>query len=242
MTLEVASETNRVVRSAEPVADVTIDIGCGSNKKPGAVGLDIRQVPGVDHVVDFTKERLPFDDSTVSRVYSSHCIEHLPDPIHIFKEMTRVARHGATLELWVPYGWHDTAFLWDHRTVWNEEWFMHIGHSQVWFWQPKLGARWRLREVIFAIDGRTRIDLLLNATSVPFALKHMKNVCTEMGVKIEIDKLSPVPAPGESAGAPPPRYYTEARDHAQRTLIAETRADKYIRFRRRLSRLLRGKP
>ena len=39
-----------------------IDLGCGSNKKEGYVGVDILDVPGVDYVTDLSKDPLPFDD------------------------------------------------------------------------------------------------------------------------------------------------------------------------------------
>ena len=38
-----------------------IDLGCGSNKKEGYIGVDILDVPGVDYVTDLSKNPLPFD-------------------------------------------------------------------------------------------------------------------------------------------------------------------------------------
>ena len=46
-----------------------IDIGCGASKKPGHTGIDKAAAPGVDLVVDFERERLPFDDGTVEAIY-----------------------------------------------------------------------------------------------------------------------------------------------------------------------------
>jgi len=217
---------------------VCIDIGCGVKKKPGTIGLDIRPLPGVDRVVDLTREPLPFEDSSVDSIFSSHCIEHLPDPIHVFKEMTRVARHGASLEIWVPYGWHDSAFLWDHHTVWNEEWFMHICQSQSWYWQPLLGARWRLRDVTFVVSRRTAVDLKLHGVDLAFALRHLTNVCSEMGVSIEIDKTSLPPKETDAIGPRPPSYYAFTRDTPRVLLTSETRGERLGRFRNRVRGLL----
>lgn len=65
-----------------------LDIGCGSNKKSSFVGIDKLNAPGVDYVVDLENELLPFEDHSVSSVYSYHCLEHLTDPpthTHFFR-------------------------------------------------------------------------------------------------------------------------------------------------------------
>jgi SAM-dependent methyltransferase len=217
---------------------LSIDIGCGVAKKRGAIGLDIRALDGVDHVVDFTRDRLPFADGSVSDVFSAHCFEHLPDPVHVLKEISRVSAHGARVEIWLPYGWHDDAFLWDHRTIWNEQWFMHICHTHAWHWQPVLGARWRLREIVFHVNRATALDLRLHGIGVGFALRHMKNVALEMGVVVEIDKRSPVPAVGAPTDPAPPRFYSYGRDGARRIPIGERRVDRLLRLRRRLLDML----
>src|SRR5215471_13306974 len=192
----------------------SIDVGCGPIKKKGAIGLDIRPLDNVDHVVDFTRDRLPFDDDSVGDIFSAHCIEHLPDPVHLFREMTRVATHGARIELWLPYGWHDDAFLWDHKTVLNEEWFMHICHTYFWFWQSLLGARWWLNEVVFWVERSTMVDFGVYGVDIAFALKYMKNIAREMGLFIEVDKRSLVCELGQLLPSPPPRFYAYRRDLA----------------------------
>jgi predicted SAM-dependent methyltransferase len=95
---------------------LAIDIGCGWAKRPGFVGVDKDAVPEVDHRVDVEREPLPFADRSVGTIFTSHCLEHLADQALIYREMSRVAVNGATLEIWTPYAWTDEAFIYTHRT------------------------------------------------------------------------------------------------------------------------------
>ena len=52
-----------------------LDIGCGGNKKPGTLGLDYVQQPGVDYVIDLQTEKLPFASRSVEYIHSSHFLE-----------------------------------------------------------------------------------------------------------------------------------------------------------------------
>lgn len=56
---------------------VKIDLGCGANKLPSFIGVDIRPLPGVDIVCDL--ERFPWDipSECASLVVSSHVLEHI---------------------------------------------------------------------------------------------------------------------------------------------------------------------
>jgi predicted SAM-dependent methyltransferase len=51
-----------------------LDIGCSANKKSGFLGVDYVAGPDVDYVLDITKDRLSFDDSSISQVFSAHCM------------------------------------------------------------------------------------------------------------------------------------------------------------------------
>lgn len=83
---------------------ISIDIGCGSDKHPDATyGLDRFPLPCVDFVCDFERESLPFDDNTVDIVYSRHCLEHLWELEHILREIVRVSKPGATVNIVVPH-------------------------------------------------------------------------------------------------------------------------------------------
>ncbi|MGE5597265.1 MAG: class I SAM-dependent methyltransferase [Hyphomicrobiales bacterium] len=81
---------------------VVIDLGCGSRKKPGAIGLDIARIPGVDIVGDAMRP-LPFRDSSVDEVYASHLVEHVDDLMSFMGEVWRICKPGALVHFRFPH-------------------------------------------------------------------------------------------------------------------------------------------
>lgn len=57
---------------------IRLDIGCGGNKQPGFVGMDVRDLPGVDIVHDATMFPWPLPDESVLTAIASHLLEHIP--------------------------------------------------------------------------------------------------------------------------------------------------------------------
>jgi predicted SAM-dependent methyltransferase len=57
---------------------ISLDIGCGENKQPGCVGIDVRSLDGVDIVHDLQKFPWPLPTESVSFALASHLIEHFP--------------------------------------------------------------------------------------------------------------------------------------------------------------------
>lgn len=81
---------------------LTLDIGCGPTKLPNAIGVDRRLIPGVDVVCDIERE-LPFKASSVDLIWMRHVIEHVGNLIGLMEEVYRICRHGAAIEIVVPY-------------------------------------------------------------------------------------------------------------------------------------------
>lgn len=107
-----------------------IDLGCGPNKKEGFVGVDQYAFPGVDHVVDLTKDRLPFEAETVEEVHASHFVEHLtaPERCHLLNELHRVMKPGAKMTMIVPH-WGSNRAYGDPTHQWppiSEMWFYYL--------------------------------------------------------------------------------------------------------------------
>jgi predicted SAM-dependent methyltransferase len=69
----------------------TLNLGCGQNKIPGTINIDVEEKVNPDVVGDFTKLKgLPYEDASVDTVYLFHVIEHIEE----FK-------HASTLfEIW----------------------------------------------------------------------------------------------------------------------------------------------
>ncbi|HEX7600108.1 MAG TPA: methyltransferase domain-containing protein [Polyangiaceae bacterium] len=168
-----------------------IDIGCGTAKKEGTIGIDMVPGPGVDHVVDVVNAPLPFPDRSVSYVYSSHFLEHVQNPAVIFAEISRVAADGAMLEFWTPYAWENSAFVIDHKSFLNEDHYFHMCVWYVDFWETVLKARWLLREITYVLRPEVAVDLRRRNVSIEHALSYYKGVVKEWGVRLEVRRDKP---------------------------------------------------
>jgi predicted SAM-dependent methyltransferase len=84
------------------VKPVVVDLGCGSKKIAGAIGLDRRLESGVDVICDFEHE-LPLKTDSVDIMNMSHIMEHVRDLIPFMEEVYRVCRPGAEVRIVVPY-------------------------------------------------------------------------------------------------------------------------------------------
>lgn len=70
-----------------------LDLGCGSNKRPGFWGVDSIDFPGVDEAADL-RGPWPWADNSVTEVHASHFVEHLTatERVHFANELYRVLR------------------------------------------------------------------------------------------------------------------------------------------------------
>ena len=84
-------------------AGAILDIGCGSSKTPGAVGLDISADTDADIVHDLDVFPYPIEDSSFDQILLQDVIEHVGEPIRVFEELHRLARPGARIQLRTPH-------------------------------------------------------------------------------------------------------------------------------------------
>lgn len=95
---------------------IQLDIGCGQNKQPGWVGLDMREVEGVDIVWDINIHPWPLPDQCVLRAIASHLVEHIPPMaiidgrthflfIEFMDEVWRILRPNGQLAISTPHGY-----------------------------------------------------------------------------------------------------------------------------------------
>ena len=85
---------------------------------PGAIGVDV-DFPGYDGRI------LPFADASQDMVYSSHCLEHIPDYIKAIQEWYRVTRIGGHIITVVP-----SAHLYERK--WRVPSYWNIDHRRVY--------------------------------------------------------------------------------------------------------------
>ncbi len=81
---------------------VTVDVGCGSRKTPGAIGIDTARIPGVDLIGDLERG-LPLRDGSVDVLHAYHVLEHVDDFLAAVGEIWRVLRHGGVAHIKGPH-------------------------------------------------------------------------------------------------------------------------------------------
>ena len=80
-----------------------LDVGCGSKKHPGAVGLDISGDTDADIVHDLDVFPYPVPDASFDEVLMQDVIEHVAEPIRVIGELHRTLRPGGRLQLRTPH-------------------------------------------------------------------------------------------------------------------------------------------
>lgn len=86
-----------------------LNIGCGDAKLAGYVNVDLYGEPDVRH--DLEVFPWPWPDDSCEELLAVHVLEHIgraPDAfVGVMKEIYRVCRHGATVQVTVPHPRHD---------------------------------------------------------------------------------------------------------------------------------------
>jgi SAM-dependent methyltransferase len=105
MTKKIVSKAKsmQAAPSIQEAVPLKIDLGSGRNKREGFLGIDRRQFPEVDQVVDLMG-KWPWDDNSVDEANMSHSLEHFSgmERIHIFNELYRVLKPGSKCSIVVP--------------------------------------------------------------------------------------------------------------------------------------------
>jgi len=81
--------------------NLRVDLGSGTNKPDGFVGVDICPGLGIDIVADLSK-KFPFEDNSVDEIRAHDVIEHLQDRLHTMNEIWRICKVNAKIDIRVP--------------------------------------------------------------------------------------------------------------------------------------------
>ena len=80
-----------------------LDLGCGSKKWPGSVGVDISADTDADIVHDLDTFPYPLEDDAFDQVLMQDVLEHVAEPIRVMDELHRVCRPGARIHIRTPH-------------------------------------------------------------------------------------------------------------------------------------------
>jgi SAM-dependent methyltransferase len=197
------------------MSPVQVDLGCGNAKHAGYIGLDYVEMDQVDHVLDLTKDRYPFEDRSVDAVFSAHFLEHIDEPNHVFSEIGRIAKDGAKIEFWTPYAFTNEAFLYGHLHFLTEEMWMHFCYSHRDVFLSMLGGRWQLNRIVYNVPIEVAHEIEQAGFSLDFAIRYFKGVAVEFGVEIEFREDPAVPV------VVPQRVWAPSRQGERTALVRE---------------------
>jgi SAM-dependent methyltransferase len=115
-----------------PPTSRTLDVGCGTKKTAGSVGLDCRPYPGVDVVHDLERFPWPLESDAFDLVVCSHIVEHMSDVGRFLKEIHRVCADGARIRIDTPHfssleSWADPSHR-QHLSLRSFEFFSAQGY------------------------------------------------------------------------------------------------------------------
>ena len=118
---------------------VRIEIGGGTrNRGPGWVNVD--RCPEADIRCDLDVTPWPLADGSVDELYTAHCIEHVKCPISFLREVARICRVGATVEVRCPDACGEMAMVAGHEHVVSIDVMRHMDSvfpETFWAGQPR---------------------------------------------------------------------------------------------------------
>jgi SAM-dependent methyltransferase len=82
---------------------MTLDVGCGRNKHPGAIGIDRNRDAAADVICDLDHVPYPFRENRFDQIRVIHVIEHVSDVIATMEELHRLSRPGGRILIETPH-------------------------------------------------------------------------------------------------------------------------------------------
>jgi 2-polyprenyl-3-methyl-5-hydroxy-6-metoxy-1,4-benzoquinol methylase len=89
--------------SSSDAAKRVLDVGCGWNKTPGAIGIDANPKTHADVIHDLGVLPYPFANDEFDEVVCRHVAEHVPDVMAFITELFRITRPGGRIKITTPH-------------------------------------------------------------------------------------------------------------------------------------------
>lgn len=175
--------------AAEVVGLVRLNLGCGTNHKPGWVNVDCQPGPGVDVVYDLELGAPPWPNESVDDMLLSHVLEHLRQPLRVMEKLWAIAKPDCKLTIRVPHGASDDA--WEDPTHVRPCFLQSFGYfSQPYHWRSQgygYQGDWQPETVTLWVD---RKYVGVPATELFERIQHERNLVKEMVAVLR--KVSPI--------------------------------------------------
>ena len=89
--------------SSPNIGKRVLDVGCGWNKTPGAIGIDANPKAHADVIHDLGNFPYPFADDEFDEIVCRHVAEHVPDVMAFVTELFRITRPGGRIKITTPH-------------------------------------------------------------------------------------------------------------------------------------------
>lgn len=86
-----------------PATHRILDVGCGTDKLPNAVGIDMNPRSHADIIHDLDARPWPIEDDSFDEARAMDVLEHVVDFVGCVEEIHRVCRDGAIVHVRMPF-------------------------------------------------------------------------------------------------------------------------------------------
>jgi SAM-dependent methyltransferase len=161
-----------------------LNFGCGAKIKKGWINVDFQKDKNIDFSFDFNKYPYPLKSNKFDYILVDNVLEHLEKPKEVIKELHRISKKDATIEIIVPY--YNTYFAYvdvTHLHFFNEDTFYNLfeGHDY------ELNKK-RLFEIIEIESIPQRYLRFLPKSMLNIMKRFLGNIIVNLIVKVRVIK------------------------------------------------------
>src|SRR5947199_10334002 len=96
------SQTGRTDQLSKDAKKI-LDVGCGWNKTPGAIGIDSNPKAHADVIHDLGSVPYPFLDNEFDQIICRHVAAHVPDVMALVTGLYRITNRGGRIPTMTPH-------------------------------------------------------------------------------------------------------------------------------------------